>query len=113
MAQDSKQRLKAMSKSTLPITASAYNKEGTIFAYSVSCRLSRLHLVPSLPASPCEMHAARAELCKLTCALLLVQLSYDWSRGFQEYNPATMKNHIMLHSPGEQEVKNRSRPNRR
>lgn len=43
---------------------------------------------------------------------MLLQLSYDWSRGFQEYKPATMKNNIMLHSPQELEVKNRSRPAR-
>ena len=33
--QDSKQRLKAMQKSTLPITASSFNRDGSIFAYSV------------------------------------------------------------------------------
>lgn len=48
-AQDSKQRLKAMLKSTLPITASAYNKDGTIFAYSVRCR--HIHCTSMTPSS--------------------------------------------------------------
>jgi mRNA export factor len=40
--------------------------------------------------------------------------SYDWSRGAAEYNPATAKNSIMLHSPTEAEVKGRQRvPGRR
>jgi mRNA export factor len=63
--QDSKQRLKAMQKSSQPITATAYNHDGTIFAYSVS---------------------------------------YDWSRGHAEHNPAAAKNYILLHSPSENEV---------
>lgn len=33
--QDSKQRLKAMQKSSQAITAGAYNKDGSIYAYSV------------------------------------------------------------------------------
>lgn len=187
-AQDSKQRLKAMLKSTLPITASAFNKEGTIYAYSVRLNAERLNctlnlssfkssdrreggseaaelsfggcqksgsswrrdmlnmhlcvsyshkssgLVPTNSMATCTpilclrltpsliagesshttpgLHEAGLAL-RLDRVLLLVQLSYDWSRGFQDYNPATMTNHIMLHSPGEQEVKNRSRPNRR
>jgi hypothetical protein len=65
LPQDSKQRLKAMQKSSQPITASAYNHDGSIFAYSVS---------------------------------------YDWSRGHAEHNPATAKNYILLHSPSENEV---------
>ena len=40
------------------------------------------------------------------------QVSYDWSRGFGEYNPQTAKNYILLHSPQESEVKNRQRPQR-
>ena len=71
---DSKQRLKAMAKSTQPIPCSAYNKDGTIYAYAVS---------------------------------------YDWSRGYAEYNPAQAKHHILLHSPQEVEVKNRNRSTRR
>ena len=66
LPQDSKQRLKAMQKSSQPITATAYNHDGTIFAYSVS---------------------------------------YDWSRGHTEHNPATAKNYILLHSPSENEVR--------
>ena len=40
-------------------------------------------------------------------------VSYDWSRGYGEYNPTTAKNYILLHSPQEGEVKNRNRPARR
>lgn len=36
-------------------------------------------------------------------------VSYDWSRGYAEYNPTTAKNYILLHSPQEVEVKNRTR----
>jgi mRNA export factor len=32
-------------------------------------------------------------------------LSYDWSRGYAEYNPQVMKNVVLLHSVQEQEVK--------
>lgn len=37
-------------------------------------------------------------------------VSYDWSRGYSEYNPATAKKHILLHAPQEAEVKSRNRP---
>lgn len=67
---DSKQRLKAMPKSSLPIPCGTFNRDGSIFAYAVS---------------------------------------YDWSRGSGEYNPSTAKNHILLHSVQESEVKSRSR----
>jgi mRNA export factor len=68
---DSKQRLKQMAKATYgtnpaPIPCSAFNKDGTIFAYAVS---------------------------------------YDWSRGYSEYNPQSMKNAILLHPVKEEEVK--------
>ncbi len=32
-------------------------------------------------------------------------VSYDWSRGYSEYNPSTMKNAILLHPIKEEEVK--------
>lgn len=37
-------------------------------------------------------------------------MSYDWSRGYSEYNPTTAKNYILLHAPQEAEVKSRNRP---
>jgi mRNA export factor len=40
-------------------------------------------------------------------------VSYDWSKGYAEYNPNVMKTHILLHSPAENEVKNRARSTRR
>lgn len=41
-------------------------------------------------------------------------VSYDWSRGYAEYNPTTAKNCILLHQPQEAEVKSRARvPGRR
>ena len=39
-------------------------------------------------------------------------VSYDWSHGYAGHNPATAKNHILLHAPQESEVKNRARPKR-
>ncbi|GAB4819139.1 hypothetical protein N2152v2_006185 [Parachlorella kessleri] len=72
---DSKQRLKAMQKCSMPIPCANFNRDGTIFAYAVS---------------------------------------YDWSRGYAEYNPNTAKNYILLHQPQEAEVKSRARvPGRR
>lgn len=32
-------------------------------------------------------------------------LSYDWSKGYADYNPQVMKNTILLHSMKEDEVK--------
>jgi mRNA export factor len=40
-------------------------------------------------------------------------VSYDWSRGYAEYNPTTAKHYILLHSPNDQEVKSRARPSGR
>lgn len=67
---DSKQRLKAMAKSTLPIPCATFSRDGTIFAYAVS---------------------------------------YDWSKGYADHNPATSKSHILLHAPVDSEVKGRAR----
>lgn len=36
-------------------------------------------------------------------------VSYDWSKGYAEYNPATMKNYILLHQTNENEVKSRQK----
>ncbi len=36
-------------------------------------------------------------------------VSYDWSRGYSEYNPTTAKNYIYLHAPQEGEVKAKAR----
>jgi mRNA export factor len=69
---DSKQRLKAMQKSSYgqsspaPIPCSAFNQDGSIYAYA---------------------------------------LSYDWSRGYQEYSPQSMRNVVLLHQVQESEVK--------
>ena len=57
--QDSKQRLKAMQKSTLPITASAFNRDGSIFAYSV--RIS-YHALTSFMRAVC-IHTERCVGC--------------------------------------------------
>jgi len=37
-------------------------------------------------------------------AIFAYALSYDWARGYSEYNPQSAKNTIMLHSPLEVEV---------
>jgi len=74
---DSKQRLKAMSKSTYPnsndaapIPCGAFNLDGSIYAYA---------------------------------------LSYDWSRGYQAYNPSAMPTYIHLHATQDTEVKARAK----
>ncbi|CAI7805515.1 unnamed protein product [Closterium sp. NIES-54] len=61
---DSKQRLKAMQRCSLPISCSAFNHDGTIFGYAVS---------------------------------------YDWSKGAENHNPAVNKNYILLHATQESE----------
>eukprot|EP00271_Cylindrocystis_brebissonii_P015823 TRINITY_DN3885_c0_g3_i1.p1 TRINITY_DN3885_c0_g3~~TRINITY_DN3885_c0_g3_i1.p1 ORF type:complete len:351 (-),score=36.58 TRINITY_DN3885_c0_g3_i1:1338-2390(-) len=63
---DSKQRLKALQRCGAPIPCSAFNHDGTIFAYAVS---------------------------------------YDWSKGAENHNPATAKNYIFLHPTQDSEVK--------
>jgi len=40
-------------------------------------------------------------------------VSYDWSKGAENYNPATAQNHILLHGVQDSEIKARTRPNRR
>lgn len=40
-------------------------------------------------------------------------VSYDWSKGYAEHNPATAKNYILLHAPTDGEVKTRPRPAQR
>jgi mRNA export factor len=42
-------------------------------------------------------------------AIFAYALSYDWSRGYAEYNPQVMKNTILLHSMKEDEVKPKSK----
>ncbi|GAQ82886.1 mRNA export protein [Klebsormidium nitens] len=71
---DSKQRLKAMTRSSQPIPCSAFNHDGTIFAYASS---------------------------------------YDWSKGAENHNPATTKNHILMHPTQEAEVKPRPKAAKR
>ena len=39
-------------------------------------------------------------------------VSYDWSHGFSQHNPATVRHHILLHPTQEAEVKNRARAKR-
>jgi len=65
---DSKQRLKTFPKMPTSISATAFNRTGNIFAYSVS---------------------------------------YDWSKGYEHYNPNLMKNSIFLHPVSDDEIKNR------
>ena len=42
-------------------------------------------------------------------ACLSTAVSYDWGKGYSEYNPSVMKNTILLHATTEQEVKPRSK----
>lgn len=46
-------------------------------------------------------------------SLYAYAVSYDWSRGYSEYNPATAKNYILLHQTQEAEVKSKPRQTRR
>ena len=39
-------------------------------------------------------------------------VSYDWSHGFSQHNPATARHHILLHPSQEAEVMNRARAKR-
>lgn len=53
-------------------------------------------------------------LCRRDGTIFAYAVSYDWSRGYAEYNPNTAKNYILLHQPQEAEVKSRARvPGRR
>jgi len=67
---DSKQRLHRFQKMPQTIPCTAFNSDGSIFAYASS---------------------------------------YDWSRGTDNYNPATAKNLIFLHATKPNEVQNRAR----
>jgi len=42
-------------------------------------------------------------------SLYAYAVSYDWSRGYSEYNPTTARHYIMLHLTQDAEVKNRSK----
>jgi len=66
---DSKQRLKAFKKCSLPISCCEWNADGNVFAYAVC---------------------------------------YDWHQGAAAYNPAVMKNYILLH-PTTDEIKPRAK----
>jgi len=65
---DSKQRLKYFKLCNQPITATAWNAHGQLFAYAVG---------------------------------------YDWHKGRMSHNPATAKNHILIHATPDTEIKNR------
>lgn len=69
---DSKQRLKALQRCNMPIPCSAFNHDGSIYAYAVG---------------------------------------YDWSKGAENHNPATAKNHIFLHPTSDAEVKAKPKTN--
>jgi mRNA export factor len=45
-------------------------------------------------------------------AIYAYAVSYDWSHGFSQHNPATVRHHILLHPTQEAEVKNRARAKR-
>jgi len=53
----------------------------------------------SLPITCCEWNTEGTIFAYSVC--------YDWSRGAGEYNPATMKSHILLHSTSAEEVRPR------
>lgn len=59
-------------------------------------------LEPGLSAAPRPAGAFNS-----SGSIYAYALSYDWSRGYAHYNPATMKTYIMLHAVTEAEVKAR------
>ncbi|EFN55068.1 hypothetical protein CHLNCDRAFT_23906 [Chlorella variabilis] len=91
---DSKQRLKAMAKCGMPIPCGDFNRRAP------APRALRLQ------GRPCTrlLHLAQDG------SIYAYAVSYDWSRGYSEYNPTTAKNQIFLHAPQESEVKGRTRP---
>ena len=87
---DSRQRLKNFPKMQNTISATAFNRTGSIFAYAVSYDWSKVLL--------------------LSPWMLLCQPSHTFSvhlQGYEHYNPATMKNSIFLHATSDDEVKPR------
>ena len=61
---------------------------------------------PAEANHPTARPAARA---RREGTIFAYAVSYDWSRGYADYNPATAKNYILLHQPQEAEVKSRAR----
>ena len=62
------------------------------------------------PCPPARPLPPRLSLHRRDGSIYAYAASYDWSRGYSEYNPATAKHHIFLHAPQEVEVKSRNRP---
>ncbi|KAL5563401.1 hypothetical protein UlMin_033148 [Ulmus minor] len=73
---DSKHRPKAMSRCSQPIPCSAFNSDGSIYAYSI-CLISSF------------LHPFRIQFL----------VGYDWSKGAENHNPMDARNYIYLHLP--------------
>ena len=67
-------------------------------------RLPARPLRPTMQPRCCPAARARRE-----GTIFAYAVSYDWSRGYADDNPATAKNYILLHQPQEAEVKSRAR----
>lgn len=69
---------------------------------------------PQRPAHPdrtaCRPSSSPLPAPRRDGSIYAYAVSYDWSRGYSEYNPTTAKNYILLHAPQEAEVKSRNRP---
>ena len=112
---DSKQRLKAMQKCSMPIPCGDFNRCAAGAQLARHCRTSATAslLAGSLWHTPPYQirHAAPPlPLARRDGSIYAYAVSYDWSRGYSEYNPTTAKNYILLHAPQEAEVKSRTRP---
>eukprot|EP01026_Neomeris_dumetosa_P019115 TRINITY_DN1765_c0_g1_i2.p1 TRINITY_DN1765_c0_g1~~TRINITY_DN1765_c0_g1_i2.p1 ORF type:complete len:345 (-),score=34.25 TRINITY_DN1765_c0_g1_i2:393-1427(-) len=67
---ESRQRLKVMVKADQPISAAAFNKDGSLYCYAVS---------------------------------------YDWSKGYQHYDPNTNKNYVLIHKVADTDVQRKQK----
>ena len=114
---DSKQRLKAMAKCGMPIPCGDFNRRApapralrlqgrpcTRLLHLAQCVWGAAPDPPPLPPVPALRPPRRDG------SIYAYAVSYDWSRGYSEYNPTTAKNQIFLHAPQESEVKGRTRP---
>lgn len=82
--------------------------------FTPTCINKRAARPARLPTHLCSTATNTPTLCHRDGTIFAYAVSYDWSRGYAEYNPTTAKNYILLHQPQEAEVKSRARvPGRR
>ena len=79
-----------MQRCNQPIPCSSFNLDGSIFAYAVRrvAVVSRLTNLKYFILKYLGLKMLLFNIC---------QVSYDWSKGAENHNPATAKNYILLH----------------